>query len=455
MTLVVEVPQGWEPERRYIADVVLGEWLGLDWRMRVGDRRDVLVSLDGDGSGASLSMPDVLFATRPEAWLTAESLPRPPLLRREGLPVVYGTGAADDPLLRVRGATAELTVDVLGTAFFMLTRLEEHVVATRAEPGRFPASASLAHAESFVDIPIVDRYVDVLWDALERLWPRLERRPRRYAAALTHDVDDPLSWRGRSPYALLRQLGADALQRRDAALALRRVRSWARTIRGDNRIDPYNTFDLLMDVSERHGLRSAFYFLVADGAPGAENPPYSLDDPWVEALISRIHSRGHEIGFHAIDLDAERTTLGFSRLRDKARRLGVDQSAWGGRMHYLRWENPRTWAAWERAGLDYDVTLAYADRIGFRTGTSHEFSVYDLVQRRQLRLRERPFQVMDRTLSEYMGLDSEAAIAAVQDVAGQCRRHGGVFSLLWHNSVLLTAGQKRDYQRLVAAVAAP
>ena len=212
-----------------------------------------------------------------------------------------------------------------------------------------------------------------------------------------------------------------------------------------------------MNVSERHGLASAFYFIAAAGTASPQDPPYTLAHPWIRALLRRVHRRGHEIGLHAgfgTHRDAERTRQEFQRLLDVAAREGVHQEASGGRQHYLLWENPATWANWDRAGLDYDTTLGHVDRIGFRAGTCHAFRTYHLLERRSLRLRERPFQVMDGTLFQYMGLSPEAALERVLPLVGQCRRHGGTFSVLWHNSVLPTARDKRWYEQLVGAIAA-
>ena len=36
MTLLIEAPAGYEPERRYILDVIFSDWLGLDWTLRQG-----------------------------------------------------------------------------------------------------------------------------------------------------------------------------------------------------------------------------------------------------------------------------------------------------------------------------------------------------------------------------------------------------------------------------------
>jgi hypothetical protein len=468
-TLLIDAPPGREPERRYILGVVLSDWLGLDWRLRVEERTDVAIRLDGDASGRCVVVPDVLFATAPDAWLTAASLPHPPLpsvtvepgppgpLRAgERLPVLYGaTSPAARPVAEAQADRLE--VDVFGSAFFMLTRYEEIVVCDRDRYGRFAASSSVAAPAGLLRSPIVDAYVELLWSALEGAWPRLPRRSRRFGVLVTHDVDDPLATLGRSPPLIMRQLGADLLLRRDPGLAGRRLRSVAAARRGDHRLDPHNTFDFLMEVSERNDTRSAFYFL-ANRSPDPLNGTYVLDDPWVRQLIGHVHDRGHEIGLHASFhsyRDPALTKQEFAHLRAVAEAQGVRQERWGGRQHYLRWANPVTWANWSEAGLVYDTTLAYHDAVGFRTGTCHAYQVFDLIERRPLELRERPFQVMDGTLFSYMALSPDAAYAAVMELAAECRRFGGSLGLLWHNSELPTERHKRWYESLVAAACNP
>ena len=85
MMLLVEAPPSYEPERRYALDVVLSEWLGLEWRLRVDDRRDGMrITLEGDCASGCLVIPDGLFATDPCDWLEDASLPRSPLPWRPG-----------------------------------------------------------------------------------------------------------------------------------------------------------------------------------------------------------------------------------------------------------------------------------------------------------------------------------------------------------------------------------
>ncbi|WP_214365432.1 polysaccharide deacetylase family protein [Pseudonocardia sp. H11422] len=471
MTLVVEAPIGYEAERRYIFDVVLSDWLGLDWRLQQRERPDIRISLPEVPGERCVVLPDVLFGADPRDWLTAASLPSAGLRRvpvgvpgavsdtDRKLPVIYGARSPSPARLVSSGPQgARLAVDVFGSAFFMLTRYEEVVLPHRDAYDRFPAASSLAAQEGFLTFPIVDAYVEILWAALVRVWPRLRRRHRDFAVLLTHDVDDPLATLGRGPAQVARQFAADLALRRDLDLTRRRVRALAAARRGDHDPDPHNTFDLLMEVSERNGIRSAFYFQAQNGVDLHAGATYPLDHPWIRRLLGVIHRRDHEVGYHAgfgTYLDAGRTRSEFDHLRAVAEASGVRQESWGGRQHYLQWATPVTWLNWCTAGLAYDCTVAYADAVGFRTGTCHEYRVFDLLERRPVQLRERPFQIMDVTLSGYMSLTPDAATAAIMDIAAQCRRFRGSLGILWHNDSLRTAQDKRWYESVVGAVAGP
>jgi hypothetical protein len=164
-------------------------------------------------------------------------------------------------------------------------------------------------------------------------------------------------------------------------------------------------------------------------------------------LLQRIHARGHEIGLHpsyrtyddGAALESEFGTL--MRTTDS---LGIHQGAWGGRQHYLRWEAPTTWRLWAQAGLDYDASVGYADRVGFRCGTSHEFPVFDVVRGEPLALRERPLVLMEGTLLSRTRMDEppDAATERFDRLVARCRRYQGRFSLLWHNNYFV---QDRRY----------
>jgi len=463
--LLVRHPRTYPVERAYVLDVVLREFMGLAWEARVEERTDAEITVPQVADGARLVIADRLFTTPEPLWLTRESLPERPLPRwslddapltptliAPDLPVIYGNRLPAGSFYEEQKGEIQLGVDIFGSIFFQLTRYEEIAVPARDEHDRFPADASLAHVEGFLTRPLVNEYIEVLWTALERLWPRLQRQRRTFKERLSHDVDWPLHT-ALSPPKMAKAAIGDLMHRRDRGLALARLRAVRARRRGDPAGDPYNTFDFIMDLSEQRGLRSAFYFMA-----GATNPAfdgtYSLDDPWIGKLIRHLHNRGHEVGLHPSyetfrDPDAIRAER--DALMRSCARLGVEQSEWGGRQHYLRWENPTTWSAWEQAGLTYDSSLGFSHDPGFRCGVCWEYPVFDLSARRRLRLRERPLVVMEMSLFHDATMSDRRGLEVVDQLRRRCKLFGGEFTLLWHNSRLASQRERRLYTAALTA----
>ncbi len=458
----VSVPETYLPERRYIIQTLLGEFLGLPTMIEPRPATETV--LEVAGHPARLTVADGLFALPEDLWLQPESLPRLPLrewrvqaelpearLCAESLPILYSDAEPDQPLLQFRDHAACLRLDVFGSCFFMLTRYEECVVPDRDSHNRFPAHASLAYRGGFLTRPIVNEYLEVLWAVMQRLWGVLKRREYTYRVVPTHDVDWPAVGY-RVPWGLaLRGALGDVFKRRAFGSGIGRV-SAKLLSRFDS--DPANTFDWLMRTSEAYRLQSEFYF-IADHTAGIRDGVYTLKDDYIRNLLRSIHERGHIVGLHPsyeTYRRPEQVRREFEQLRVAAHALGIQQPRWGGRQHYLRWENPTTWQAWDDAGLDYDSTLSYADHAGFRCGVCYEYPVFNLQKRQTLRLRERPLIVMEGTLFDYMGLSYEDALQLLSWLGRRCRLYGGELVLLWHNSYLLTRRHKEVYLQSLLAL---
>ena len=459
MFLIIRHPAGRLAERAYIIDVVIRQFLGLDYVCQEHAGSDVKITVSADCSRRVLCIPDIFLSTGNAEWLTPNSLPSRPLshIDRPGpssLPVIYGRPSEGRWIYRSEDQSY-LGVDVFGSAFFMLTRYEEAVHPARDHYGRFPAQACLAAAEEFLDRPVVNEYIELLWEAIADLCPNLTRKTRSYRAFISHDVDEA-SIAGRTSMSILRSAGCDVLVRREPALALRKLRAHYACSHGKAATDdPYNTFDFIMDVSEKYGLRDAFYFVVTSPKHPLD-PRYDIDHPSMRKLMSNIHQRGHEIGFHGSFnsySDARKTSDEFKNLLAICEQEGISQRVWGGRQHYLRWANPLTWKNWADAGLDYDSTLTYAERPGFRTGSCFEYPAWDLAGRKQLRIKERPLIVMEFSLLFYMKCSLRATEEHILDLIATCRRFRGDFTLLWHSHLLVGQEAQRAYRRIIQAAA--
>jgi len=468
--LVVTTPPTRFAERRYVIRVLLEEFLGQSVHVQPGDLDHTAITC-ADSSGVVV-VPDGLFALPPSLWLTPGSLPREPVawvrprefLERQRLPfdrspAIYKPAMAS-ALQRTAlepDALVEVPMDLFGGAFFMLTRYEEAVLRTTDEHGRFPASASVAFRQGFLEAPVVNQYAEVLWAALHKLWPRLRRPRRTYSLWVSHDVDSPFFvYRpGRTRLATLGLKGVvgDLVKRRDRSLAAGRLRAIRSTLVKGAQGDPHFNLDRVMHADEAFGLAATFFVMAGGGGPfGA---PYSLGDRDIRALLRQMSARGHSIGLHASyesagDLGALRREC--RTLRSTLTAEGVRQARLGSRAHYLRWFAGSSFKQLDEVGLDYDGSVAYADHAGFRCGTCYEFSTFDLEHAEPLGLTERPLIAMESSVIDpwYMAMGhGESALGVFTQLADQCRTYSGTFALLWHNTRLLGADEIGLYRQVL------
>lgn len=343
------------------------------------------------------------------------------------------------PLIDWHEQGATVHYDILGLTYWMLTRLEEIGRTDLDEHQRFPAMSSHAYRHDYIERPIVDEWLIILGQVIERIWPSLELKRHEFSIKVSHDVDSPSQYAFKSWTTISRIMAGNLLKRHDLKGFFNAPYVKLATRYQLNPADPFNTFDWLMSVSEANDLQSAFYFICGRTNPTFDGS-YELEDPVIRNLMRRIHERGHEIGLHPSYGTFQEPAL----IKQEAERLkrvcaeeGIEQTMWGGRMHYLRWEQPKTMQAWESARMTYDSTLGYADRPGFRCGSCHEYPAFDPVLKEPLNLKVRPLVIMECSVidARYLGLGiSESAEEKINSIKGNCRLVKGCFSLLWHNS---------------------
>jgi hypothetical protein len=426
----IRLPANHLPERRYIASVLFGEFLGLDFKCLTHEKNETLITLE---NGKSLVLADHFFGCfeNENDYLDASNIPAQicwvkkegnPFIPENDLPVIYGNSHFSKTENQV-----SLGADLLASAFFMLTRWEEAVCPVRDQYDRFPAEASLALQCSFLHRPVVNEYAETIWNILRHLGCEQQRQSPKYEFLLSHDVDMPRLWRG--GFRFLKKLAGDFLKRRDLKEAAFSMGSFPKTTLG-LQPDPFDTFNYLMDCSEKLNLRSHFFFM--SGGNTAFDNFYQLEQPHIQRLIQRIHDRGHAIGIHPsfnTFYDPEQFKRELHRLNEYS-----PQTVKSGRQHFLRFRIPDTWQIWEDHQMEWDSTLYYAEKAGFRCGTCTPFSVFNAFSRKPLRLVEKPLTVMEGTFTVYQKCSPDVMLSEITGLIETVRKYGGTFVLLWHNS---------------------
>jgi hypothetical protein len=349
----------------------------------------------------------------------------------------------------------DIGLDIFGSCFFMLSRYEEAIKSDRDNHDRFPAKASLASQEGFLDRPIVNEYLEILWKCINHLWPNIRRKQRSFKMRVTADVDQPYGCSIQTPTRFLRQLVGDLLIRESPKQAVRSLINGFRIKRGNFSFDQnYSMFDWMMDVNERANNKMTFYFLAGISSHKADGC-YSLDEPIIRKLLTRIHSRGHEIGLHPsyeTYQDAELISLELQTLQRVLAEEKIIQDNFRSRQHYLRWKTPTTSRILALAGVQYDSTLSFADHAGFRSGVCYEYQMYDVIEKKTLDIRERPLIVMECTVigKAYMNERfTDRALQVMKFFRRACSLYCGAFVILWHNSFFYHDNSRQIYSNII------
>ncbi|MBN2563172.1 MAG: hypothetical protein JXQ75_19795 [Phycisphaerae bacterium] len=333
-----------------------------------------------------------------------------------------------------------LAFDVALAATFWLTLESERYAAQRDAHGRVPAPASLLAAGGLLDRPPIHAYAQLLADRLmscgactqAKVAPRWPSG-KRYAVALSHDVDAP-EVRSRVPSLLTELALGGGRSRRQTYWDLREEIS-APGFRDTCLTPPARRrqwdFAKLCALEQQHGFRSALYFSVVNRRVGHHcDVPYDAARARYGRLYRRLLTGGWEVGLHAAYL----TYAGRPSAEAQYSRLAelTGRPIAGVRHHYLQLaaRDPlRTLLAHAAAGALYDTTVGFNDRPGFRPGVALPFQPYGTETGAAGSFVELPMSIADMHLPRH---DQAAAIDMVVKHLETVRAIGGLAVLNWH-----------------------
>lgn len=452
--LTIKIPSNHLAERRYIIEVIFVDFLGLEIILLPNElETETTIQLDNNNQ---IIIEDHFFSKYHELdYLQQNSIPtsityfynpQVSFLPEENLPILYGRN-----FFTISNTEISCGADVFASAFYMLSRWEEYVLPNRDMHDRFPYSASLACKFDFHHRPIVNEYVEFLWAMLQYLGYQGKRKERKYEVVVTHDVDVPLFWK--HPTDIVKKIGGDILKRASLSNLQFTCNSFFETVlRGGK--DPYDTFDFLMDVSERHNIKSRFYFLVS-GKTRYDKGHLPPNHPFIQTLFQKINDRGHIIGFHPSYATYDNVELFRKELNQI--QSATPQAITQGRQHFLRFEVPKTWRIWEENLLEEDSSLYYSEKTGFRAGVCYSYHPFDFLIRQKLKLLEAPLLAMEVSWAKGGVIECPDTLKSdVITLKNTVSKYKGCFTFLWHNSSININGStwKPYYEALIKPIAA-
>jgi hypothetical protein len=411
------------PRLRYIADILLGDILGLPWEVitdkrRLGKHPVINYSDDKIPGSFKINPCSILFekGVCPKETMISEW---------KGLPVFFQTSSDSD-----------LPFDVFAASFFLVSRYEEYLEFEPDQFGRFGSGSSLAFKNGFLDKPIIDLWAKEMVKAFLKRFPNLVFRRNEYKAILTIDIDQPFAYLGKSIFRSIGGLFRDKISSRQI------TGDRYRTITKDEK-DPYDVYDYLFENIVENDIDSRFFFPVGDRSKYDSNPSWKNDE--YKSLIHKI-AGNYKVGLHPSFTAGGDGSL----VNNEGKRLKsiLGKEVTFSRFHYIRLLMPKSYRNLIGSGITEDFSMGYPDEPGFRAGIARPYFFYDISEDHQTNLRIIPFQVMDATLIDYKKLDPEGSKQIILKLINETRKAGGLFVSIWHNTSLLDNDEWKGWREV-------
>ncbi len=436
--ILIFCPKNHQEEKKYILTTLFQDLLGIPVQISFAEK-DNYEFIIGD---KKIIFADAFFSKfrEPLSYLNVGNIPDTLIIEKTlgvNIPLIWGTNKC------IIG-DKEICIgnDVLATAFFFLTQWEEYVLKVWQGLGvREKVNEKLLFIvrNGLQKKCLVNDILEFL-KVLLKMCGIEQFQTYHFNVMLTHDVD-------RCYLSSYEELCGNIYQMLKTGESEK-----AQKILGDylsyqqQGINPFNSFNELMTISEQNGFKNHFYFKPC--VAGDEGITYSIYDDFVVKAINNILSRGHYIGLHA----SENTSLSYNALEkeyDRLLEVSKNEIA-GGRTHGLIYSYD-IFENMERLGLKYDSGIGFQYYNGFRSSVCYPYSMFDIERRKKLTMKQYPFMVMD-SVSVRNNMNAEKFFEDTIAIINMVKKYNGVFVMNWHSNMFDAKGRegfKKIYCQMV------
>ncbi|HFQ5220650.1 TPA: hypothetical protein ACGUTS_004568 [Vibrio vulnificus] len=440
-------------EKKYVFDMVFGQMLSLDFSIEVSEQQSgYQLSLN---NGTTITIEDHFFELMSEGRYEFNGILPLHLSYLESrfcddcLPVLYGHGEVIET-----DAHIHIGSDLFGLSFFLLTGLNEFLDNTRDKHGRFPGKSSISFKLGFLDRPVVDEYAAMLKRMIQQLDSSYSFSNRVGKTVVTCDVDWPFNPRLKQFKHAVMGVAIELLEHKNVKAAMEIAFDFVMSKLGFNREDKFlNSVYWIMEENEKLDNQVVFFFIPNNTS--ILDTDYTLSSGALDNILRDIHERGHVVGthpgYHTVD-NQENFKAILNILAHAAEKAGIQIEEFHNRQHFLRWDIKSTAQTLCKIGVNFDYTCGYPDVAGFKAGTAHRFTMFDLVSQSPLKIIQVPLIAMESTIinSRYEGLGyGEEALQRFKLLKSNALKHGGDFNLLWHNCHLIHEQDRKMYLDII------
>ena len=354
------------------------------------------------------------------------------------IPVLFPLGTAKS-FYRTEENNLIFNHDLLKSVFYLLSGYQELNCNEKDRFGRFPHTSSIQCKLNITEKPIVNYYFLEIVKGVKEYCnkngiPFKTKKPYMpFGFILTHDIDKIEKYKWNYIGYKLKELAGIVKKEKTwpqtLRLLIRSILGYIRLLKKNN---PYWSFDHIMGLNDKFSFRSTYFFLTRNKKN--VDADFDLDDNRLLKLYSKLIDRGDEIGVHGTVSSSLNLEEG-ERCKELLE-ITIGRKMEGIRQHRLCYSLPDTSYIHHQLGYKYDVTLGFAEHIGFRNSYCHPFRLYNFDTDEMYDTWQIPLTVMDISLFAYQKYNTFEAGKAVRSIIQEIKKFNGLFTLLWHNTFL-------------------
>lgn len=329
----------------------------------------------------------------------------------------------------------ELNYDLFWNAFVFLSRYEEYL---NEKNGKNIYSYSLNHPrvdKSSFDIPIVNILFNELEEFLIKNFPNLEFTDvKKPIVDLSHDVD----YINKTIQLRLKQTAFNSFNTIKSITKPKIfLNNLTKTLKFAFSNPSYWCFNYWEKLEKKYNKTSTFYIYVKNGSKSFKSwlidPSYDIKtNTKFQNKLKELHKDGFQIGLHGSFNSAK----DFDKLKEEKEILeeilGIKITKT--RQHWLNYSEAITPKSHEKL-FEFDSTLAWNDKIGFRSGCASLYNLYDFENEKAYDYQEIPQIIMDSNVYDYA--DDEKIFQKAKNMIQKAKEVSKTtyMSISWHQRV--------------------
>lgn len=312
--------------------------------------------------------------------------------------------------------------DVLSTAFYFISRMEEWQIKERDKHDRFELQHSVLGKINAHLSPVLDKWILAFYQHLCAFYQTPFTTNKTFKVVSTIDVDNLFAYRHKG---LIRTAGAmvkDVLKA-DFANLRRRL-----AVISGRQQDPFDIYEDVGKFCAEREIPLLYFFLFRNGTPFDRT--VDPRDKAFDKVFDIIQRFGGSIGIHPSYHSAYKPEMMQEEIQQLTSRL--HRPIHFSRQHFLRFDIKSTPQQLMKEGIEVDFSMGFASGPGFRAGTSFPFYYYDFNHEASTSLLFVPFCVMDGAYTVYQNQTPEEALTSMLDLAKQVKQVNGIFISVYH-----------------------